>query len=75
MQDHVFTEQEQNLLCPEGQCCEQVKLGQCVRRGCWGGLQSTGHQNSHHRLLSPGHETWKEDRKVLSHLLNFKEKL
>ena len=30
MQDHVFTEQEPSLLGPEGQCCEQVKRGQCV---------------------------------------------
>ena len=33
MQDHVFTEQEPSLLGPEGQCCEQVKRGQCVGGG------------------------------------------
>lgn len=34
-----------------------------------------GHQNSHHCLLRSGHETWREDRRVLSRLLDFKEKL
>ena len=36
MQDHVFTEQEPSLLGPEGQCCEQVKRGQCVGGGVLG---------------------------------------
>lgn len=66
MQD-MFTEQETKPPVPEGQTVanEQVKLGQCVEGMLGRGIESTGHQNSHHRLLSSGHETWREGKQSI----------